>query len=371
MADLLTVTERGLYCEAGDFYIDPMRVVSRAVITHAHSDHAKPGMGQYFCAAPGTRVLQTRMRKNAPIYPLKFGESHSINGVSVTLFPAGHILGSAQVRVEHRGEIWVASGDYKLEADPTCAPFEPVRCHTFITESTFGIPIYWWLPAAEIFSQINAWWQGNRDLGRTSVIYGYSLGKSQRLLNGVDASIGPIMVHHTILPFVDLYRAEGVTLPHVELATADKIAAAGGRALVITPPGASQRELFKNEPNVAFAEASGWMLLREKKRQRLLKNEADRPLFDLLDDDDESWDWSNVDPSVPLRVRESTQGFVLSDHADWPGLVKAIRATGAERILVTHGYTRDLSRWLTRQGFQSTPLHQSVAESDLERNFLR
>jgi putative mRNA 3-end processing factor len=363
MPDLLTVTDRGLYCEAGDFYIDPLRVVSRAVITHAHSDHAKPGMGKYFCATPGTRVLQARMRKNAVIHPLNYGESYSVNGVNVTLYPAGHILGSAQVRVEHRGEVWVASGDYKLEADATCVPFEPVRCRTFITESTFGIPIYRWRPATEVFSQINAWWQGNQSLGRTSVIYGYSLGKSQRLLNSVDWSIGPIMVHHTILPFIDLYRAEGVALPSVELATADKIAAANGRALVITPPGGSQRELFANMANVAFAEASGWMLLREKKRQRLLKNDLDRPLLDLLEDDEASM-CENIDPTVPVRLNESTQGFVLSDHADWPGLVQAIRATGAERILVTHGYCRDLSRWLCRQGFQSTPL--GAGEADYE-----
>ena len=195
---LLKVTARGLYCAAGDFYVDPCMAVDFAVTTHAHSDHARPGSRHYLTAAEGEGVLRERLGPRARIESVPYGQRTVRNGVTISLHPAGHILGSAQVRVEYRGEVWVVSGDYKTEADPTCADFEPVRCHTFITESTFGLPIYRWRPQAEIFDGINAWWRANQLAGRTSVVFAYSLGKAQRVLAGVDPATGPIFVHGAV-----------------------------------------------------------------------------------------------------------------------------------------------------------------------------
>ena len=173
---LLENTDRGLYCAAGDFYIDPWRAVDFAIVTHAHSDHARAGSRHYLCAAPGREILQARLGADAVIQAIPYGETLTRNGVHVSLHPAGHILGSAQVRVEARGEIWVVSGDYKTAPEKTCAPFEAIRCHSFVTECTFGLPIYRWRPQAEIFSEINSWWRENQNRGRTSVIFAYSLG---------------------------------------------------------------------------------------------------------------------------------------------------------------------------------------------------
>src|SRR6478609_6026021 len=171
---LLRLAERGLYCEAGDFYIDPWQPVERAVITHAHGDHARWGSERYLSSREGAEVLRTRLGPAATIRAVDYGQAIDINGVRVSLHPAGHILGSAQIRIEHRGRVVVASGDYKVELDRTCAPFEPVRCHVFLTESTFGLPIYRWKPEAQVSSEINAWWRANREAGRSSLIYGYA-----------------------------------------------------------------------------------------------------------------------------------------------------------------------------------------------------
>jgi putative mRNA 3-end processing factor len=336
MPDLLTVTERGLYCEAGDFYIDPWRPVSRAVITHAHSDHARAGMGKYFCSAPGVGVLQHRVGKDSPIHGIPYGEEHQINGVKVSLHPAGHVLGSAQVRVEHHGEIWVASGDYKVAADPTCAQFEPVKCHTFISESTFGLPIYRWQPSEAIFAEINRWWADNTAHERTSVLFGYSLGKAQRLLAGVDASVGPILVHGAVDAFLPLYKAEGVQLPETQLATVDAAKATRGRALVVAPPSADAESWMRRFGEVSLAAASGWMQIRGTRRRAA----ADR-------------------------------GFALSDHADWDGLHQAIKATGCTRVLVTHGYTQPMVRWLREQGYQADTLATHYAEEESEEGLLK
>ena len=212
---LLKVTDRGLYCAAGDFYIDPWKAVDFAVTTHAHSDHARGGSRHYLSSAEGRGVLQERLGSGAHIQGIPYGETVARNGVRISLHPAGHILGSAQVRVEYRGEIWVVSGDYKTEAERTCAPFEPVRCHTFITESTFGLPIYRWRPQAEVFDGINAWWRANQLASRTSVLFAYSLGKAQRVLAGVDPTIGPIFVHGAVAKLLPHYAAAGVELPEV------------------------------------------------------------------------------------------------------------------------------------------------------------
>src|ERR1043165_4577416 len=233
--ELLQITKAGLYCAPGDFYIDPWLAVDFAVITHAHSDHAHAGSRNYLAAESGRLVLQTRLGPEAKIEGLAEGTPVVRNGVRISLHPAGHVLGSVQVRVEYRGEVWVVSGDYKVEPDRTCVPFEPVKCHTFITESTFGLPIYRWRPQTEIFADINSWWRQNQSSERTSVIFAYSLGKAQRVLANVDAGIGPVFVHGAVARILSAYMATGVNLPPVRPVTTETVRAAAGAGLGIAP----------------------------------------------------------------------------------------------------------------------------------------
>jgi putative mRNA 3-end processing factor len=315
--DLVVQRPEGLYCPPGDFYIDPWRPVARAIITHAHADHARVGHGHYLAAAPGEGVLRARLG-DITLQTLAYGERLVHHGVTVSLHPAGHVLGSAQVRLEHGGHVWVASGDYKVAPDRTCVPFEPVRCHVFITESTFGLPIYRWLPDEQIFADIDAWWLANAEAGRASVLMCYSFGKAQRILSGVSAGIGPIVVHGAVEPLNVAYRAAGVDLPPTVLATQVEDKNAFKRALVLCPPSAAAGPWIKRFGEFSDAFASGWMQLRGARR---------RGGYD--------------------------RGFVLSDHADWPGLMGAISATGAQRVIVTHGSIPVLVRHLTEQGLQA------------------
>jgi putative mRNA 3-end processing factor len=292
--------------------------VSRAIITHAHADHARGGSDRYLCAAAGKTVLRERIGGGSPIDVLRPGESLSINGVKVSLHPAGHVLGSAQVRLEHRGVTWVVTGDYKLQADPTCAPFEPVRCDVLVTESTFGLPVYRWPDPATVAAEIDAWWRANRDAGRTSVILAYSLGKAQRIAALVDPAIGPIVAHGAVMRMVEAYRASGVRLPPIDRVPPRARRVGDGRALVIAPPsvmGGSWLNLFGES---AVASASGWMLVRGVRRRRGLD-----------------------------------RGFVVSDHADFPGLMAAIGASDASRVLVTHGFAEPLARLLRERGLDA------------------
>jgi putative mRNA 3-end processing factor len=318
---LLHVTDLGLYCATGDFHIDPWRPVPRAVVTHAHSDHACWGCGRYLTSERGEGVLRLRMGSEAVIDTLRHGESIEIQGVHVSLFPAGHILGSSQVRVEYRGEVWVASGDYKIEPDPTCDVFEPVRCHTFISESTFGLPIYRWDREEVVFRQINDWWRTNRENGRASMLFGYSLGKAQRLLAGIDATIGPIYTHGAVEPMNRVYREAGVALPETTYVGSLPKETAWAGSLIVAPPSANGSPWARKFGAISTGFASGWMRIRG-----------------------------------PRRRRSVDRGFVLSDHADWPGLLGAVRATGAERVLLTHGYTAILARWLREQGIDAATL---------------
>ncbi|MEO8090566.1 MAG: ligase-associated DNA damage response exonuclease, partial [Gemmatimonadales bacterium] len=217
---LLSLTQLGLYCEAGDFFVDPWEPVDRAVITHAHADHAAWGSRAYLTSAPGVRVLQARLEPGAAIRGVEYGETLDLNGTTISLHPAGHILGSSQVRIEHGGEVWVVSGDYKADPDPTCTPFEPVRCHTFVTESTFGLPIYRWPSQAEVFAEINTWWRANVAAGKTSLLLGYALGKAQRLLAGLEPAIGPILTHGAVERMTGVYREAGIELPATRYAGA-------------------------------------------------------------------------------------------------------------------------------------------------------
>jgi putative mRNA 3-end processing factor len=318
---LLKITDRGLHCPAGDFYVDPWKAVDFAVITHAHSDHARAGSRYYLTADAGRSVLQERLGSATRIEGLPYAQTTVRNGVTISLHPAGHILGSSQVRVEYRGEVWVVSGDYKVEPEPTCASFEPVRCHTFITESTFGLPIYRWRPQAEVFDGINAWWRANQVGGRTSVLFAYSLGKAQRLLAGIEASIGPILIHGAVAKLLPHYAAVGVALPAVQTADAESVRAAKGRGLVIAPGSVEDTPWLRKFGETSKAFASGWMLLRGARRRRALD-----------------------------------RGFVLSDHADWEGLQASIRATGAQRVWVTHGSTGAMVRWLRENGWEAEAL---------------
>ncbi len=315
MPALLQVNANGLYCADGDFYIDPWCPVPRAIVTHAHSDHARWGCAAYLCSAAGQAVLRARIGPDSPIEPRAYGESFDINGVRVSLHPAGHILGSAQIRVESRGEVWVVSGDYKLEPDPTCTPFEPVKCHTFVTESTFGLPIYRWGPPAETAAEMNSWWRGNQSTGKASVLFAYSLGKAQRVLAAVDPAVGPIFGHGAVQKLNRIYRESGIALPETHHAGSAPAGADFARALIIAPPSAHGSTWIRRFGTVSTAFASGWMRIRGTRRRRSMD-----------------------------------RGFVVSDHADWPGLIAAIDATEAECVLVTHGYRAPLVRWLCEQG---------------------
>lgn len=334
--DLVVLRPQGLYCPPGRFHIDPWRPVDRAVITHAHADHARRGHGAYLATAVSAGVLRARLGPDIALQGLAYGEAVVIDGVRVSLHPAGHVLGSAQVRIEHRGRVWVASGDYFLSAhderNTTCAPFEPVRCECFITESTFGLPVYRWRPQAELLAEVNAWWRANAEAGRASLLAGYSFGKAQRLLAGVDASLGPLVVHGAVEVLNEAYRAAGValppTLPLAEV-RADKKALA--RALVIAPPAVLGSAYARALGEHRDAFASGWMQLRGARRRQ------------------------GVD-----------RGFVLSDHADWPGLQRAIAATGAARVIVTHGYEAVMVRWLAQQGLQAGSFATEYGDERIE-----
>lgn len=308
---LVYQTDSGLYCEAGDFYIDPWRPVARAVVTHPHSDHAHIGSQHYLVSESGERIYRARLGCDANLQTLPYGQSVNLNGVNISLHSAGHILGSAQVRLEHKGEVWVASGDYKLRPDPTCAEFEPVRCHSFITEATFGLPIYHWPAPETVFAEINGWWQANRSAGRASLILAYAAGKAQRILAGIDSSIGPIYTHGAVEKMVSEYRASCVALPPTKpvFEAPDKFD--WSQALIVAPPSAQDSPWMKRFGKVSMAFASGWMSIRGTRRRRALD-----------------------------------RGFVMSDHADWEELLTAIKATEANQVWVTHGYTAVLARHL-------------------------
>jgi putative mRNA 3-end processing factor len=315
---ILQLTKHGLYCEAGDFYVDPWQAVDRAVVTHAHSDHARWGCGSYLVARAGERVLRARMGQGAVIEAVEYGEPVDVKGVNLSLHPAGHILGSAQVRIEYQGEVWVVSGDYKLEADVTCAGFYPVACHTFITEATFGLPIFRWAAQSDVFSDINAWWRGNQGAGKASLLFGYSLGKAQRLLAGLDSSIGPIFTHGAVESLNRAYRESGVILPDTLVAGLAARSTDWSRAMIVAPPSAIGTPWTRRFGPLSTGFASGWMQIRGSRRRR------------------------SVD-----------RGFVLSDHTDWPGLMSVITATGAERVYVTHGYVGVVVRYLLDKGLNA------------------
>lgn len=319
MEPLLHFTDKGIYCPRAGVYIDPWRPVERAIISHGHSDHAYPGHKHYLCTRDAMPVIRHRLYLGDPsIETLQYGEVTSIKGVKFSFHPAGHIPGSAQVRVAYNGEVWVFSGDYKIQEDGISAPFELVRCNVFITESTFGLPVYKWKEQSEVFSDINEWWRGNQAEGKTSVITGYTLGKSQRILRNVDASIGKIFTHGAVDSINKVLRAQGIDLPEAPRVSDEVPKADLKGALVICPPSAVGSPWVRRFLPYSLGVASGWMKLRGTRRRR----GADR-------------------------------GFVLSDHADWDDLNAVIRNTGAEKVFVTHGYSEIFAHWLNTQGIEA------------------
>ena len=332
MADVLTFTDRGIYCPAGDFYIDPWRPVDRALITHGHSDHARPGMGRYL-ATEGTAPVMRHRLGQITLQTTRYGEVTRIGDADVSFHPAGHVPGSAQIRVAVGGEVWVVSGDYKTVADGLSEPFEPVTCHAFITECTFGLPIFKWTPQDVLTGQINDWWATNAAAGRTSILGAYALGKAQRLLATVNPEIGPILTHGAIENTNEVLRAQGIALPATIRATAKTTAKTHPGALVLATPSALGTSWTRKFGPASTAFASGWMALRGVRRRRA----ADR-------------------------------GFIVSDHADWDGLNDAIKATGATKIFATHGYTSSFRRWLSEQGYDahvvSTDYHGEQIDAD-------
>lgn len=314
---VLSFTDRGIYCAAGDFHVDPWKPVPRALITHGHADHARPGHGAYLCTRSAAPVMRHRLG-DIRLDTIGYGETRQIGGATVSFHPAGHVPGSAQIRIEVAGEVWVVSGDYKTTADGLSEPFEPVRCHSFISECTFGLPVFTWDPQDHVINQINQWWAANAAAGITTMLGAYSLGKAQRLLAAIDPGIGPILTHGAVEATNAVLRAQGFVLPDTVPVTPDTDRKAHPGALVLAPPSALGSAWARRFGPHSTGFASGWMRLRGVRRRRA----ADR-------------------------------GFVLSDHADWPGLLDAIKSSNAENIYVTHGYTDIFARYLNEQGFNT------------------
>ena len=325
MPELLELTPEGLYCRAGDFHVDPWRPVPRAVVTHGHADHARAGMGVVHAAASGLGLLRWRLGESQPLSGHAYGERFDLGDARVSLHPAGHVLGSAQVRIEVDGEVWVVSGDYKRDDDPTCAAFEVVPCDTFITEATFGLPVYRWRPTPEVAADIRAWWEACAARGEAALLLCYALGKAQRILcelarlpGGADREV---LLHGAMVPGVEVYRAAGVALPPTRPLSEETRGKDLAGALVLAPPSAVGSPWMRRFKSVSVAFASGWMQLRGNRRRR------------------------GVD-----------RGFVVSDHADWDSLLRTCRETGARRVLATHGNTDALVRVLRDEGIDAAAL---------------
>lgn len=319
MVEPLVVRPQGLYCPAGDFYIDPRGRVERALVTHAHSDHARPGHANYLVSETCLPLLKLRLGQEITAEGLPYGEIRRIGGAQVSFHPAGHILGSAQVRVEVGGRVWVVSGDYKPQPDRSCEAFELVKCDVFVSECTFGLPVYQWKEEGIIHQEINQWWSENALAGRPSLLFAYSLGKAQRVLRGLDSSIGPVFAHGAVHPFLPVYESSGVRFPKVQKPREGDGDWAG--AMIVAPPAVEDAGWTRRFKGAQRGFASGWMAVRGARRRR------------------------NLD-----------RGFVLSDHADWAGLLGVIEGTGAEEIKLTHGDGEPLARYFGERGIQASML---------------
>ena len=327
---LITFTDKGLYCAQGNFYIDPWQPVDKAVITHAHSDHARPGSQSYLCHRDTLPLLKLRLGPyNYQI--VEWNEKINLNEVMVSLHPAGHIIGSSQVRIEYKGEVWVVSGDYKTEPDGISGVFEPIPCHTFISESTFGLPIYNWKPQQEIYHDIQNWVRSNEVAGKTSVLIGYSLGKAQRVLQAIEEVTGNIYVHGAIWNVHETLQQAGFKLPTVQRITPDTPREAFRGSVIIAPPSADGSPWMRRFSPSSTGICSGWMQVRGNQRRR------------------------NADA-----------GFALSDHADWQGLLQTIKATGAQKVYITHGFQSVFSRYLNEIGIDASEVKTEFGTEDEE-----
>jgi putative mRNA 3-end processing factor len=320
-AGLVVATDRGLHCPAGDFYIDPWQPVQAAVITHAHGDHLRHGSARYLLASPGVTIAQHRLGSGNSVQPIEYGQAVKLGATRVSFHPAGHVLGSAQIRIEHEGEVWVVSGDYKRQPDPTCALFEQLECDVFISEATFALPIYRWSPTPQVVEEIVRWWHANRERGIASALFCYALGKSQRVLAELRAFTDePVYLHGAVVALTDLYRKAGVAMVPTLAATTEKKTDYRG-ALIIAPPSAAGTPWMRRFGEHSSGFCSGWMRVRGDRRRR-------------------GYD----------------RGFVISDHADWPGLLDTCLATRAKRVLLTHGYSDALARHLNERGVDAGAL---------------
>jgi putative mRNA 3-end processing factor len=329
--NLLTFTDKGIYCSQGDFYIDPWKPVSRAIITHAHSDHARPGNGSYLCHHFTKPLLSLRLG-DVVIQSVEWSEPVFINNVRVSLHPAGHIIGSSQVRVEYRGEVWVVSGDYKTENDGISGELEILPCDTFITESTFGLPIYEWKSQEELFFDMQNWILANREKGTNSVLIAYSLGKAQRLLKGIEEVSPSVYVHGAIWNTQEVLVKAGFRLPAVKKVTPEMGRNSFHTEVIIAPPSADNSPWMNRFHPYSVGICSGWMQVR-----------------------------GNV------RRRNADAGFAMSDHADWKGLLSVIRATGAKKVFVTHGFQSVFSRYLNEMGLDAAEVKTEFGdEAELE-----
>jgi putative mRNA 3-end processing factor len=322
--------DEGIYVSIADVYIDPWKPVNKAIITHGHSDHARWGSKAYVCTTLSVPILKLRLG-DINVTGYEYGSVFTINGVQFSFHPAGHIIGSAQVRVEYKGEVWVVSGDYKREDDMISTPFEPVRCHHFITESTFGLPVFDWTPQSMVFDEINNWWAKNAGEGRPSIITAYALGKAQRLLNHIDHSIGPVYCHGSILKMNEVLINNGNKVINGQGIFVHTDTKTFKNAMVICTGSAINTPWMKRFKNPNIAGLSGWMAIRGNKRRR------------------------GVD-----------KGFVLSDHADWKGLNQTIEETGAENIYVTHGYTEIFTKWLNGKGYNARIVQTDFGDDESE-----
>ena len=313
---LLVFNDKGIYCEQADVYLDPWQPVKKALITHGHADHARWGNGHYITQQQNVPIIKHRLG-DISVSGREYGETFSINGVRFSFHPAGHIIGSSQIRVEYKGEVWVFSGDYKTEDDGVAVPFEPIRCHAFITECTFGLPAFKWAPQQQVYQEINTWWQSNKAAGKTSVLFGYSLGKAQRLLKHLDTNIGTIFTHGAIENMTEVVRPMVALPPTTRITPETKKADLSGN-LVLAPPSAHGSTWIRKMVPYETGSASGWMAFRGARRRRAID-----------------------------------KGFVLSDHCDWQGLLSAIEATGCERVICTHGYTEIFCRYLNEAGYDA------------------
>lgn len=326
---LLQFTGKSIYCAVADAHIDPWIPVDRAIITHAHSDHARWGSKHYLAHKDSEPILRLRLGQDISLQTVEYYEKFVINGVTFSLHPAGHIIGSAQVRVEYKGEVWVASGDYKLEVDNFATPFEPVKCNVFITESTFGLPIYKWQPQHEVMSEIDNWWSQNKSEDKASVLMGYSLGKMQRILKNIELQDKVIYAHGAIYTLNERLRQAGFDLPELTLVTKETDRKLFRGSLVLAPPSVDSSTWIKKFAPYSLGYCSGWMALRGAKNRRAVD-----------------------------------QGFVLSDHVDWPDLNTAVKESGAEKVYVTHGYTSIYARWLNENGIEAGEVHTMYGNED-------